>query len=426
MRSSGLRYFATNRQMENLGRVHSETKGSLKEKDHESVKKADRDLRIKLQQGGYYFVDMRSYMAYYFGAVDTTKMPLGAVVQTSDETVFEGFLADQRIGRVAICIHGFNVHLPAAHQWFRILVETMRNAANGGPFIIEKDDLDDHKNAREGSLIALIGFSWPSNGSVLAYNRDQMDAASSAQALAGLISRIHLHGKKVDLICHSMGNYLACNMLQGLITKTFIPACFSSEYVNEWQKGLAERKSAAKVLSEGDRTALLQANMRRLQRHDGTDADSRKSGEDCFIDRYIMLAPDVERRHITKAPGNTTESDYIGPFHSGLEHLVREVWNIYSRFDSALNVSNWEKKPKDALLSVAEGLNSLTFGLLDFLERNPDYKWEQRLGSAPHPSTSPGNVVSVNATELAGRKIDHSDHIDSRQLAERIAKILTA
>lgn len=30
-------------------------------------------------------------------------------------------------------------------------------------------------------------------------------------------------------------------------------------------------------------------------------------------------------------------------------------------------------------------LSKITLGLLDFRKRNPDYKWEKRLGEAPIP-----------------------------------------
>jgi hypothetical protein len=100
------------------------------------------------------------------------------------------------------------------------------------------------------------------------------------------------------------------------------------------------------------------------------------------------------------------------------------VHNFYSRFDGTLNISSWEKKPKSALLAIGERISALTFNLLDFLERNPDYRWEARLGVGPHPSSAPINFVSVNATELAGRGIEHSDHIDSRGVVEAVAAAL--
>jgi hypothetical protein len=37
---------------------------------------------------------------------------------------------------------------------------------------------------------------------------------------------------------------------------------------------------------------------------------------------------------------------------------------------------------------------------------------------------APPNFSSINATEIAGRKIDHSDHIDSAQVVSAIAKAL--
>ena len=52
-----IRYFATNRDCENLGRDFG------------------RDERIKLQKGGYHFVDMEAYMSYYLSEVEAKTMP---------------------------------------------------------------------------------------------------------------------------------------------------------------------------------------------------------------------------------------------------------------------------------------------------------------------------------------------------------------
>ncbi len=430
MLDSGLRYFATNREMEHLGRIAKEIKkeeiaarGVTDARSPDIKKENARDLRLDLQKGGYYFVDMAKYMAFYFGEVDTTRMPADAIVADSHDAVFSRFLDNDRIGRVVVCVHGFNVHLNAAHQWFRIFSDTIRHA----PVLKDKfvadpnDELLTKDGVGKGGLSALIGFSWPSNGSVLAYNRDQSDAMMSAQALAGLISRIVVHGKKVDLICHSMGNLVACHMLQGLVNKVFVPGCFTEEYL---QSLLAKYKAddpARKKLPKSVADLLTL-----IYRDKTAESELKRRGSGCFIDRYVMVAADVERRHITKATDQTAESDYVGPYFSGLQHLVGAAYNVYSRFDSALGISNIEKKPKDLALSIGDRVSKLSFGLLDFLERNPDYKWEERLGSGPHPTSAPPNIRSLNATEVAGRKIDHSDHIDSPELVRDIAAFLSA
>ncbi len=98
--------------------------------------------------------------------------------------------------------------------------------------------------------------------------------------------------------------------------------------------------------------------------------------------------------------------------------------NLYSRFDGALTVSSLEKAPREMGLAVADAASRLTFGLLDFLERNPDQRWEKRLGEAPAPVNAAPGFTSVNATELANRKIGHSDHIDAPEVVKRIAKEL--
>lgn len=77
----------------------------------------------------------------------------------------------------------------------------------------------------DGSLVAFIGFSWPSNGNVFSYMSDQGEARSSAPVLANLITRIREQRKdvSVNLICHSMGNYLACHMFKQLVNEESVP-----------------------------------------------------------------------------------------------------------------------------------------------------------------------------------------------------------
>ena len=118
------------------------------------------------------------------------------------------------------------------------------------------------------------------------------------------------------------------------------------------------------------------------------------------------------------------ESGYVGQFYSGLQHLVRRKVNVFSRFDRALALSNYEKTSRKAGFAIGEAANKLTLGLLAFLERNPDQRWERRLGEAPAPLNAAPGFESINATELANRKIDHSDHIDSRAVVGRIAEVL--
>lgn len=429
MLDSGLRYFATNREMEHLGRIAKEIHreeaadtATTRKVSRADQEQSDRKLRLDLQKGGYYFVDMARYMAFYFGEVDTTKMPADAIVADSHDAVFAKFLDNDRVGRVVICVHGFNVHLNAAHQWFRIFGDTIRHAPGlKDRFVADPTDpLLTQGGIGSGQLSALIGFSWPSNGSVLAYSRDQSDAMMSSQALAGLISRIIVHGKKVDLICHSMGNLVACHMLQGLVNKVFVPGCFTEEYLRSLTAKYGNKHPMNARLPRAATDLLPLVNRDTVPAH-----EKARRGSACFIDRYAMIAADVERRHITKAADKTAESDYIGPYFSGLEHLVGTACNVYSRFDGALGVSNLEKKPKDMALSIGDRISKLSFGLLDFLERNPDYKWEERLGSGPHPTSAPPNLRSLNATEVAGRKIDHSDHIDSPEVVRQIAEFLS-
>lgn len=379
----GIRYFATNRGRHELGRAAK-----------------NRDARIRLQKGGYNFVDMHMYMGHYLAEVDTETLPVQAVVAQSQKTVFEDFIGHPSIGRVVIVIHGFNVEFYEAYTWSRIFLETARHVeGDAGAFVSDPDDPADIARmaaAGEGSLTAFIGFSWPSNGNVVSYPSDQKEAIGTAPVLADLVGRIITSGCQVRLMCHSMGNFLACHMLAGLVAGTFHPPSLA-----------------------GDTTLIDRGSKK-----DGTEQVERNAW---LVDRMVMVAPDVERRHVTKSIGyGQGEVEYIGQFYSGLQHLVRDVVNVYSRFDGAMSISDIEKIPRKAAGAAGDFLSRATFGVLDFLERNPHEKWEKRLGSVPHPVGSPPNMRSLNATEIAGMKIDHSDHIDSEKLVIALIRELLA
>lgn len=384
-----LRFFATNRAMDRLGRaVRNDENG--------------RRSRHALSRGGYYFVDMEQYMRFYLATTDADQMPRGAVVHDSEQRVFRDFLCDPRIRAIVVCVHGFNVDLFEASTWFRILTDTMKHTPEiGGRIVTSPDDLparnDDAaiENDDAANLTAFIGFSWPSNGSVLSYLSDQQDAADSKGALASLVARIkNLTGRSVNLLCHSMGNYLACHMFAALVDEHIVPA-----------------------------TAVNDPQLMRLLGRGNRVGDTENVERDAWlVDNYVMLAPDVERRHVTKCADPNVETDYVGRFYAGLQHLARRKVNFYSRFDSALSVSNLEKAPRKAVSAIGDAVGGLL--RLDSLKRDPHRRWEKRLGEAPAPSNAAPGFESVNATELAGRKIDHSDHIDSRPVVERIAKEL--
>lgn len=381
-----LQFFATNRSLDRLGRA-------LPKPEQESS-----DKRRLLSKGGYYFVDMATYMKHYLGTTDADEMPAAAVVTESKSDVFEKFLDDKRISSITLCIHGFNVELFEAATWYRVLADTMKHLPGVGAKIVTSLDDLSAKQSTDSDLMAFIGFSWPSNGNVLSYMSDQRDAVGSSAALAELLVRLRATGKTVNLICHSMGNYVACHTLAALVNEVVFPPSARDD------------KKVAAMLQRGPR----------LEGGDGEQIERN----DWLVDTFVMIAPDVERRHVTKCADPAFETSYVGPFYSGLQHLVRKKVNVYSRFDGALAVSNIEKKPREAALAVGDGLSSLTFGLLDFLERNPDQMWEKRLGEAPAPVNAAPGFVSINATELANRKIDHGDHIDATPVVGRIAEEL--
>ena len=378
-----LKYFATNRDLDKLGRVVNDS--------------GDSSHRHRLSRGGYYFVDMEKYMRFYLGTTDADEIPTGAVVDDSKKMIFDSFVNDPKVGSVVVCVHGFNVKLFEASTWFRVLTDTMKHLPDVGERVITApEDLKKNEAANSGSLTAFIGFSWPSNGNVLSYPSDQKEAIASKAAFGALLARLKATKKSVKLICHSMGNFLACHTFAALVNELMAPPSAAGD------------EDLMKLFQRGHK----KANSEVVQR------------DDWFVDTYVMIAPDVERRHVTKCDGAVVETDYVGPFYSGLQHLVRTKVNFYSRFDGALSVSNIEKAPREMAHAVGDAASKVTFGLLDFLERNPDQKWEKRLGESPAPENAPPGFVSVNATELANRKIDHSDHIDSTQIVARIAKEL--
>ena len=155
-----------------------------------------------------------------------------------------------------------------------------------------------------------------------------------------------------------MGNFLACHTFAALVNELIIPPDVASD-------------------------EKLTMMIRRGKKEDNSEDVNR---DDWLIDTYVMIAPDVERRHITKCDGAGVETDYVGPFYSGLQHLVRKKINVYSRFDGALSISNIEKAPRKLAHAVGDAASSLTFGLLDFLERNPDQRWEKTTRRVASPA----------------------------------------
>ncbi|BAB73405.1 alpha/beta hydrolase [Anabaena sp. FACHB-709] len=358
-----IRFFATNRDRQNLGL------------------NVDRDTRIKLLKFGYHWVDMKKYMAHYLATTDPSTMPPGVIIEDSEETVFNKFLKKEAVKHIIIGTHGYNVPFHGALTSFSILADTLKGALKKHNFTLiadpeEKIDIDNSNQ----NLIAFVGFSWPSNGKVLDYNSDRTECVQSAPALANLIS--YIRTKKPDIkiyvIAHSMGSYLVCHMLEQLVNQAFEPTELNEEIKN------------------------------RLKRKD-------RGGENTFfVDRYFMLAPDVERREVTKC--DLGGSEYTGPFYSGLEHLVQESHVFYSRYDNALKASVVEK---DAIRE------SLQKGFELFTGPDLQKRWESSLGLNPLPALAPNNVYSHNATVLTNRQIDHGDYFDAPAIIDQIANIIS-
>jgi len=397
-----IRYFATNRSRENLGR---------------DVSRSD---RLKMQKGGYNWIDTKAYMSYYLAETDPNKIPVEALITSSQEPIFDNFLSKPSVKRILICIHGFNVPLHGALTSFTVLADTLKATGRFGDdpqssdLIVDpttdesKQKLDEPDNV----LTAVVGFSWPSNASLLDYNSDRTEAATSAPVLANLISVIRQANSAAEIfvIAHSMGNFLTCTMLHDLAEEKYKPIDYQA--------------------SEQDRL-----------RFRGDKEDKQKF----FVDAYFMLAPDVERRHVTKCyisgePSYASESFskesegknipiskgqifgeqetenvyYLGPFFEGLHHLVGGVHLFYSRHDRALKASRVEKETRE----FKEDIKGF-FGMRDM-----ENLWEDSLGLNPVPPLAPPNMYSINASTFCNMQIDHGNYFDVMGVAEAIAKAI--
>ncbi|MDJ0573267.1 MAG: alpha/beta hydrolase [Pleurocapsa sp. MO_192.B19] len=359
-----IKYFATNRDREHLGRDFN------------------RDTRIKLQKGGYNWIDTKQYMSYYLATTDPTTMPSEAIIENSQEIIFNNFLNYPSIKHIIVCIHGFNVHLHGALTSFSVLIDTLKKTTKLGSTIITDPTTDEAKDYLNtmSDLTAVVGFSWPSNGSVFDYASDRLEAVSSASTLANLISAIRNQNPnaKIHIIAHSMGNFLTCEMLGKLVNKEI-----STLYHNEQIEKMLKRRD-----------------------HGGESK--------FFVDCYIMLAPDVERRHVTQCDKHDSErkADYLGPFYAGLYHLVGGVYLFYSRHDSALKASKVEKEAREKIGAIKE----------IFTGRDLNNLWEDSLGLNPAPELAPSNIYSYNASTLSNRPIDHGDYFDTVAIAEKISE----
>lgn len=370
-----IKYFATNRDREKLGR------------------NIERDKRIQLQKGGYHWLNMDEYMSHYLATTDSSSFPEEVYVLDSEKNVFTDFLSKKSVKRIMICVHGYNVELHETHTWFNIFCKTLSYTKQNNGVLKDSLITDPTEESQKiklendsNSLTAVVGFSWPSNGNAVSYEADRTEAISSRTTLANVIGRIKSLAPKAEiiLVAHSMGNLVACSMLSSICDEEFQISDFKlPDY----------------------RTAF----------------ESNKPLR--FIDKYIMIAPDVERRQITQCDLKETingkdvsKSIYLGPYYSGLKYAVGEVHNFYSRFDKALKISNTEKSFREKIENVKEF----------FTGDNPETRYEQRLGLTEHPQAiAPSNMASHNAVALSNREIDHSDYQDCLPVMEEIAKILT-
>jgi esterase/lipase superfamily enzyme len=373
-----IRYFATNRDRESLGKIFG------------------RNERIKLQGGGHHWLDTDACMAQYLGTTDATRIPLEAVIPDSAQAVYEAFLCQPCVRKIVIGIHGFNVPLHGAITSFSLLAESLQQEVSkrGFRLLMEAPETGPVGGGRGPDSIAFVGFSWPSDGSVLAYQADRLEAAKSTSALSNLIAQIRARNPraKITVIAHSMGNFLTCTMLGELIDhESWPPQAYADSDTGKW----------------------LQSCL--LRRDQG-------GGDASFIDQYIMLAPDVERREVTQCRSiefREEKLDYNGPFYGGLLHLVGHSHLFYSRSDSALKASVVEK---DAVREPLQKVKDRLIGVEP--ETMLDKRWESSLGLNPLPSLAPRNMTGHNATLLTNRPIDHGDYFDAPEVIRVIADLL--
>ena len=145
---------------------------------------------------------------------------------------------------MVVCVHGFNVELHEAFTWFRVLTDTMKNlhGADGGGIgdrvVTSAADLAAKPSAAKNSLTAFIGFSWPSDGKVLSYASDRSEAIRSAAPFGHVLTRLKMTGRSVNLVCHSMGNFVARHTLAALVNEHLVPPNAAG---NERMMGLFKR-----------------------------------------------------------------------------------------------------------------------------------------------------------------------------------------
>lgn len=376
-----IRYFATNRDGENLG------------------KNITRNKRISLQKSGYHWIDTSKYMSYYLATTDSNRIHHSSIIVESKTKIFDKFLNKESIKNIIICIHGFNVELNEAITSFSVLSDTLNSISQLKNKIIVDPLAQEHQLDNEKGLTGVIGFSWPSNGSVFHYDSDRKDASYSASPLANMISIIKSNNPnaRIHIIAHSMGNFLVCRMLEMLVNKQIF--------------------TIVQVENRHNQKELIDKEISR--RGDGGD-------KNFFIDNFIMLAPDVERRHITQCDqhgevndDNTinSTSSYLGPFYAGLHHLVGGNHLFYSRYDTALKLSREEKE------LFREKPNEL-WRKFTFRGVDPNNLWENSLGLNPAPKLSPSNLYSYNASTMSNRTIDHGDYFDTPAIVEKIADLI--
>ena len=124
------------------------------------------------------------------------------------KVLFKDLKTSMRVSQVdsLIFIHGFNVTFE----------ESIISAAKISAF---------YKNLSGGKYIPnIFVFSWPSDGKITNYLNDRHDAETSGYAFArGLMkladflrdpSEHNICGRKINLLAHSMGNYVLRNALQ--------------------------------------------------------------------------------------------------------------------------------------------------------------------------------------------------------------------
>jgi len=205
---------------------------------------------------------------------------------------------------------------------------------------------DKYKELSDGKYIPnVFVFSWPSDGSVIKYFDDRHDAVASGYAFArGLMKLItflratpkkEACEQKINLIAHSMGNYVLRHALQqvkkivegGVLSRVFdniiLTAADEDSDSFELDYKLAQLPDLAQritVYFNNDDLTLkisddLKGNPDRLG-HDGATKPHQLSAKIVLVDASEVVTGDIHERHSYHLLNDTVVKDIVSVLQS--------------------------------------------------------------------------------------------------------------